>query len=90
MAQAMTEGVYATGTEKAIVRSSSTKSLPYTPSGTFGATSPYTGEATLYRFLRIEFGASGHAAAPTKPRRGTMQMGAAFPQKCQVFPLSCE
>ena len=42
MAQAMTEGVYAADTEKAIVRSSSTKSVPYTPSGTFGATSPYT------------------------------------------------
>ena len=57
MAQAMTEGVYATGTEKAIVRSSSTKSLPYTPSGTFGATSPYTGEANSEvrtRFHRVK------------------------------------
>ena len=39
MAQAMTEGVNAIDMVKAIVRSSSTKSLPYTPSVTSGATS---------------------------------------------------
>ena len=34
------------------------------------ATSPYTGEATPRRFLRMEFGASGRAAAITGPIAG--------------------
>ena len=32
-------------------------------------TSPYTGEANASPVWRMKFGASGHAAAPTKPRR---------------------
>ena len=38
----MTEGVPAADLLEAIVRYSPTELLPYTPSGTFGATSPYT------------------------------------------------
>ena len=64
MAQAMTEGVYATDTEKAIVRSSSTKSLPYIPSGTFGATSPYKGEANS------EIRGRSHRKKPSPAYRG--------------------
>ena len=37
---------------------------PYTPSGTFGATSPYTGEAYASPVRRMKFGASGCASAP--------------------------
>ena len=60
----MTEGVYAIDMVKPIVRYSLMESLPYTPSVTFGDTSPYTGEAYARRFLRMKFGASGCASAP--------------------------
>ena len=41
------------------------KNQPYTPSVTFGDTSPYTGEANASPVLRMEVVRAGHAAAPT-------------------------